>query len=1204
MLRINQRLQTAIVIGLLAIVALIVAYNAGVARGRLRVRQELLAVQAEMMLVLSATPTPTPIPAATFTTAPTATPTLSPTPTHSPTPTSTPTPTTTPASPEEWANRYRLLAEEGLNGASLTGFTSEQADALLRGIALEQALLYVPATYFELAGEPWAALLTPRTPRGEVLPMLFWREADAQNRVRSQLLLDQLSARAGGVFYDALMGGVSRGVLREDFLGRLHLLLVERTDLTPRLNVYVLEQPQPGEDFGVLWRSIDEPLWSIQAAGSILDLADTEASLLPDLVVQAPLGDDTQLRNRLAAPNNFLEQQPFARQWATTRWRFVLPENAAEYGGAIQAGYNLQDATLQPTPLTTLAGLLQRLTAGEVDEASIFTTRIDLLQQAFDLGLARPGIWLGVYLDENEQLLLGNVVTPRLRFFDNADRNRAFLALFEQDANGVYRVASLTQTAPQAEIELVTPAPPLPTQAATATPSPTPTPLPGASPQSAAQAGTPAATPTLTTTPTYTPSPTGTPTTTLTPAPTPTAAPTGTATPTPAPTFSPTPTGTPTSTATATPTETPTLPPYPIPAIPTEQAPLARATVLRSPANLRAGPGTDYPSLAGLNFGAPLDLFGITESGEWVLLRLNQPDHPQHGTIGWMAVNLLQLAGDTAFLPRYRNDGEPLTPPTPTYTPPPGTPTPTVPPTPRATPVIQEPLVEPLPAIVAPLPEQGELALTISGEGSVPDPLLPIAAVDPTGQTVALTVDNAAIRIWTGVFGQFPGDWASAPAGLLWPGTQVYVTGAPAPNDPASYVATRVSIVAPPEQARVKLFTAPDITASLGAGAAVGMMGSREEPGVYLLETSGTLRQLYTDEKETGWAGNNPSAGLVISTQDAPTGPNRFSWARPDGIGVQVVAQPYHSLRGVVSETFSGLWWIETPQADLDQWQLWRYDAVTGQVALQLRATGAVFQAGSAIVAPGLTPQLLAAYPTFDPGSGAVTQVTLVLDTLDDATQKLYTGVFRVTVRINPDGNGEVTGTPQLLLTPESYRGPLQVSPDGSKLAYFVYDPEQPSLTSGFIRPANLLRVLTLMGRAASTIRTVYVTENRFEFLAPNLAWQGNDRLVVARSRFAQGDTFGIERFGVVQVQLPPPDEPAGDILAVSYLFPNQRELRDYATCQDGRYTLTVTTADDGNLELARWDGQQPPQPLFLLPANLSRVFVCWQAPDSLLDVR
>jgi hypothetical protein len=56
-------------------------------------------------------------------------------------------------------------------------------------------------------------------------------------------------------------------------------------------------------------------------------------------------------------------------------------------------------------------------------------------------------------------------------------------------------------------------------------------------------------------------------------------------------------------------------------------------------------------------------------------------------------------------------------------------------------------------------------------------------------------------------------------------------------------------------------------------------------------------------------------------------------------------------------------------------------------------------------------------------------------------------------------------------------------------------------LTSGFIRPANTVRVLTLEGRGASTIRTVYQTENRFEFLAPNLAWQGNDRLVVARSR-------------------------------------------------------------------------------------------------------
>ena len=635
---------------------------------------------------------------------------------------------------------------------------------------------------------------------------------------------------------------------------------------------------------------------------------------------------------------------------------------------------------------------------------------------------------------------------------------------------------------------------------------------------------------------------------------------------------------------------------------------MARATVFRSPANLRGGPGTDYPSLAALNYGVPVDLFGITESGEWVLLRLNQPGDPQDGVIGWMAMSLLRLSGDTAFLPRYRDDGQPLIPPTPTFTPPPGTPTPpppTLPPTPRPTPLVQDPVEEPLAAIVAPLPAPGvEQSFTIAGDSIVTDPLQPIPVAGADGQVSALAIDNADIQIWSGIFGEFPGEWVSAPAGLLWPGTQVYASGAVAVNDPTRFVASTINIVAPPSQPHVRLFTAPDITASLTAGTAVGMMGSREEAGVYLLETNGTLRQLYTDEKETGWAGNNPLAGLVISTQDAPTGPNRFSWARPDGIGVQVTAQPFHSLRGVVGETFSGLWWIETPQADLDQWQLWRYDAASGQVRLQLSASGAVFQAASAIVAPGLTPLLLAAYPTFDPGSGAVTQVTLVLDTLDSATQKLYMGVYRVTVRINSDGNGEVVSAAQLLLTPESYRGPLQVSPDGSKLAYFVYDPDRPSLTAGFIRPANVLRVLTLTGRGASTIRTVYVTENRFEFLAPNLAWQGSDRLVVARSRFVDGDAFGIERFGVVKVQLPPPDQPAGDVLAVSYLFPNQRELRDYVTCQDGRYTLTVTTAADGNLELARWDGEQPPQPLFLLPPNLSRVFVCWQAPDSLLDVR
>jgi hypothetical protein len=379
------------------------------------------------------------------------------------------------------------------------------------------------------------------------------------------------------------------------------------------------------------------------------------------------------------------------------------------------------------------------------------------------------------------------------------------------------------------------------------------------------------------------------------------------------------------------------------------------------------------------------------------------------------------------------------------------------------------------------------------------------------------------------------------------------------------------------------------------------MMGSREEPGVYLLETAGTLRQLWTVEKEAAWASPDGAAGVMVSTQDAPTGQNRFSWVRTDGMGVEVLAQPFHSLRGMVADSFGGLWWIETPQADLDQWQLWHYDPASGRLALRLRAGGEVFQQGSALITSSLTPILIAATPGYDPATGALVSISLLLDTVDRAAQRLYTGLFRVSVQLQPADLGQVVGLPQLLLTPESYRGPLQVSPDRTKLAYFVYDPEQESLTSGFIRPPNQLRVLTLEGRGASTFRTVFAAENRFEFLAPNVNWQGSDQLIAARARFAPGDTFGIERFGIVLVQLPGAEQPSGVVQQRSYLFPNQRELRDFAACLDRRYALTVAELPDGNLELARWDGSDRPEALFLLPATMSRTFVCWQAPDALL---
>jgi hypothetical protein len=614
----------------------------------------------------------------------------------------------------------------------------------------------------------------------------------------------------------------------------------------------------------------------------------------------------------------------------------------------------------------------------------------------------------------------------------------------------------------------------------------------------------------------------------------------------------------------------------------------------------------DYPSLASLNYGVPLDLYGITEAGDWILLRINAPELPAHDVVGWIATELLQVTGDLAFLPRHRADGTPLVPPTPTPTFTPGTPTPTAmptptsPPTPLPTPVVQTPDVVPLPVLAAPPPGDGEVLMTVGGERIPADPRAPLPVVRADGQTGRIRVETAQVEIWSGIFGQFPGRWVAAPADLLWSGTPIYVRGDVSPEDPTQLIARSVRIADAPSQPRADLLSAPELAVAQTQGSAVAMLGSREEQGVYLLETSGTLRQLYVDERETRWAGSDPAAGIVVSTQDAPTGRNRFSWVRGDGVGVTIYAQPFYSLRGVVGDVFGGLWWIETPQAAVDVWQLWHFAPNTGAISLKLRGTGATLRGSSAVVREELTPLLIAAYPTLDAG-GALTQVTLVMDSLDQRSLTLYTGVFRLNVTLNGDEPGEAQGSAQLVLTPESYRGPLQVSPDRSKLAYFVFDANHPSLTSGFIRPANMLRVLTLEGRGASTIRTVYATENRFEFLAPNLVWQGSDRLVIARSRFAPGDTFGIERFGVVLVQLPPPDQPAGAVTLRSYLFPTQRELRDYTACQGDQYTLTIAELDDGNLELARWDGGERPQPLFLLPPTMSRAFLCWQAPDSLL---
>lgn len=727
-------------------------------------------------------------------------------------------------------------------------------------------------------------------------------------------------------------------------------------------------------------------------------------------------------------------------------------------------------------------------------------------------------------------------------------------------------------------------------------------------------AETPTVTPTPTVTETPIPTATATPTPTDTPVPTPTHTPTETNTPTPTSTptdtSTPTPTDTPTATPTDTPTPTPTDPPYPVPRIPVDQAPLARATVYRAPANLRGGPDTSWVTIGQLSAGMNVDLYGITEDGLWVLLRVNEPNDERHELTGWIAVELLQIAGNTAFVPKYRSDGTPLIPPTPTFTPTLGSPTPTsnptatATPTPWSTPVIEQAAAEPAPQIVAPPPDGTGYVLTISDQPAPANVTGATSAVADDGSVWSLVTDTAGIEVWSGLFGVFPAGWIPAQAQMLAPGARVYVEGAPAADAGGVLLAQTVRIAAGPPVERSRVIARSDLAGAIADGSAVALMGSREDPGVFLLETAGTLRQMWIEEREATWANGDPSRGVIVSPGSVRGGADRFTWVRGDGNGVDVHAQPFYTLQGVAADALGGLWWIETPQPDLDQWQLWHFDPAQGRVLMRLRGSSQLFDNGSGLVASTLTPSLLGVEPMLDPATAKVTGATVLADTAAADAQGLYRGVFRLSFTLNEEGQGVAAGFPQLLLTPESYRGPLQLSPDGTKLAYFYYDPELPSLTSGFIRPANTVRILTLSGRGASTIRTVYASENRFEFLAPNLAWQGNDRLILARSRFAAGGTVGVDRFGVVRVQLPGPDQPAGQVASSSYLFPNQTQLRDFVVCQDGLYTLTVSGAGTGMLELARWNGAESPQPLVALPETMSRSFLCWAAPDALLSLQ
>lgn len=128
---------------------------------------------------------------------------------------------------------------------------------------------------------------------------------------------------------------------------------------------------------------------------------------------------------------------------------------------------------------------------------------------------------------------------------------------------------------------------------------------------------------------TYTPYPTYTPPPTYTPYPT------YTLYPSPTQTFLPSVTPTPTITPTPNPTPTATATPF-----------AGWETILAFGANLRAGPGLEYPVIAVRNAGEPLTIWARDASGRWVLVEMGD------GLRAWVATTQIGGPLDMTLIPR------------------------------------------------------------------------------------------------------------------------------------------------------------------------------------------------------------------------------------------------------------------------------------------------------------------------------------------------------------------------------------------------------------------------------------------------------------------------------------------------------------------------------------------------------------------------
>ena len=120
---------------------------------------------------------------------------------------------------------------------------------------------------------------------------------------------------------------------------------------------------------------------------------------------------------------------------------------------------------------------------------------------------------------------------------------------------------------------------------------------------------------------------------------------------------------------TATPTSTPTSTPTPIPAV-TPACTIAIVTT--TGLNIRSGPSTDYPVIAGIGWGDAVTVIGQSSGGAWIFIRTSD------GTQGWITRSLTDFDFNCVVVII------PAPPPPPTIPPPP---TPTARPQPTAIPI-------------------------------------------------------------------------------------------------------------------------------------------------------------------------------------------------------------------------------------------------------------------------------------------------------------------------------------------------------------------------------------------------------------------------------------------------------------------------------------------------------------------------------------